>query len=175
MPLANRPVRQVHGSFHPFRWIALFLIPSTVLLAEIEPVEITLQPSRTRAIAVRAPNPSWLVTIHMGSGEPTGAIAADPDRPLPLAGFDKTTRLCIFASPSDSTTKITGWSGKFPARSAGKLTIREPGNSRPCRFNNWTYQIGRKVLPLALPTVSFQGNPPIQGSPSWIPREKSSD
>lgn len=75
------------------------------------------------------------------------------------------TRLCFFQNPKPAAKQSANWAAFFDGRGAkGLRAITDTGTS-PCRFEKWVYQVGDKILPLGLLSVSFQGKFPPAGTP----------
>ncbi len=144
----------------------VFLSPGTLTAAEPTTFKIQFIPLATSGTAVTAPDSRYLVSVHAGAGELTGAewIQGKILGKLEFSGQDKVTRLCFFRNPT-AGKKSEPWAKAFGTGSPQPLRAITGSGTLDCRFEKWVTQVGDKVLPLGLLNISFQKEIPNAGTP----------
>lgn len=166
MVSTNRPERPVAVRFISALCLvcALLINPSS---ATPEPIKIEFPSGSGTACAITSPSPGLLVSVYSGSSKLSKAdwIAGKNRTELQSAGEDKITRLCFFKNPRPNISQAALWADDFRNENPGTLRAVAYSRTTNCTFEKWVTQIGDKVLPLGLLSVSFQNEIPPAGTP----------
>ena len=158
----------------PRRLVAVPLLPALCLVSGLsaissfaapEPIKVEF-PSGT-ACAISSPDPGFLVSVHSGASNSSKAtwVAGNNRTSLEFIGDDKITRLCFFKNPNPDASQAALWADDFRSENPGALRAIAYSRTTDCTFQKWVTQIGDKVLPLGLLSVSFQNGIPPAGTP----------
>jgi hypothetical protein len=161
----NRPTRPVAIRF-VFAFALVAAISSSVS-ADPDPLKVEFLPLATSACAIAAPDSNLLVSVYLSSSALTKAtwVSGNIRKDLEFIGEDKVTRLCFFNNPRPGTDTATQWANDFRDENPGNLRAVAPSRTTTCTFDKWVTQVGDKVLPLGLLSVSFQDGIPPAGTP----------
>lgn len=167
MACSDRPQRLVrHPAFLTLATVLVVIAP--VLSAAPPPVPIAIEflPTGTKATAVIAPHSRFIVSIYQDSPHPTKArLVKNGKSPLIFSGQDATTRLCFFEKPASIGDSSPSWMESFGKNSPVSLQAITTSGAIPCTYVEWVNQVGEKVLPLGLLSITFIGNLPPSGTP----------
>ncbi|MEP2774728.1 MAG: PDZ domain-containing protein [Luteolibacter sp.] len=165
----SRPSRPVlDGFLQCFSPVAVSLIASIgVANGEPRPIAVEFLPTATKAVAITAPESRFIVSVYAESAPLTKAhmTAGGNKTALEFAGQDTTTRLCFFRNPGDSNSSPATWAESFGKSFPENLQAITHAGTIPCRYDNWITQVGDKVLPLGLLSITFTGEVPASGTP----------
>jgi hypothetical protein len=144
-----------------------FAITGSIATALPRPFRIELLPPAIIACAVASPEPSLLVSVYNDSTDFTRANQIESGRSTELSflGQDRVTRLCFFQNPKPASGQSSVWAASFSDRSEKELRAITDTGAFPCRFDKWVTQVGDKVLPLSLLSITFHGKIPPPGTP----------
>lgn len=131
------------------------------------PLRIEFQPGSINAHAVASPDSSVIVSVFTNSAEfvRTDWKRGGQSTALRPLGLDPITRLCFFAQPEQEPQKTLAWHDHFEGKAPVDLKAVTIAQHIPCRHENWVQEVNKKVLPLALMSVSFAGAIPPAGTP----------
>lgn len=121
----------------------------------------------TNATAVPLPDDSSLVSVIA-----SGADAKNPTLrvgsqvvPVQILGHDPVSRLGFYRIDGQPTPKSLDWLESAASSPGTTLQAMGPTGSVKCRSTGWVKQVGGKILPLALLSVTFDRSVPPPGTP----------
>ncbi|MDP4625828.1 MAG: PDZ domain-containing protein [Akkermansiaceae bacterium] len=131
------------------------------------PIAIEYLPTATKAVAVTAPDSRFVVSVYTDSAPLSKAHMAVGGKNISLkfSGQDTTTRLCFFQNPGDNKISTASWVESFRKDSPENLEAITIDGAILCTFDKWVTQVGDKVLPLGLLSITFAGEVPPSGTP----------
>ncbi|MGJ8642488.1 MAG: PDZ domain-containing protein [Luteolibacter sp.] len=135
--------------------------------AEPSPIPIKYLPTASNAVAVTAPDSRFVVSVYTDSAPLTKGLttANGKNTALQFAGQDTTTRLCFFQNPNSNSSSAVSWSERFGKDAPVDLQAITTAGTDFCRYDKWVTQVGAKVLPLGLLSITFTGEVPPPGTP----------
>lgn len=135
--------------------------------AEPTPIAIEFLPTASKALAVTAPDSRFIVSVYTDSAPLTKArtSANAKNTALQFSGQDTTTRLCFFDNPNSNNSSEVSWKERFGKDVPVDLQAITTAGTEFCRYDKWVTQVGAKVLPLGLLSITFTGEVPPSGSP----------
>lgn len=169
MPLPCRPLRPV--IFEHLRYFLMVpaLLAACINFSHAQPSPLTIQflPTASKAVAITAPDRQFIVSVYTDSAPLTKAhtTSGGKQTALQFSGQDTTTRLCFFHNPNDSTSSPLLWAERFGKEAPVDLQAITAEGSQLCRYDTWVTQVGAKVLPLGLLSITFAGEIPPAGTP----------
>ncbi len=163
-------------TYRPERTVTVRILSALCLVSAIladpssaapEPIKIAFPSAKDAACAVTSPTPGLLVSVYSGSSKLSKAdwITGEKLTELEFIGEDKITRLCFFKNPRPDASQAAFWAEDFRNENPGTLRAIAYSRTTECIFQKWVTQIGDKVLPLGLLSVSFQNEIPPAGTP----------
>lgn len=169
MSCLNRPSRPV--AFLSLRNTLLGLVFATTCIndsrAEPTPIAIQYPPTASKALAVTAPDSRFIVSVYTDSAPIKKALTTANGRltTLQFSGQDTTTRLCFFNNPGGNSNSTVSWKERFGKEAPADLQAITTTGTESCRYDKWITQVGAKVLPLGLLSITFTGEVPPSGTP----------
>jgi len=111
-------------------------------------------------------DPPLLVTVVPTGANPMRPMsgAANPRVNLRAIGHDPVSRLGFFEATGTDPKAAQPWLKEAGGAVGGSLKAITADGPLDCRVTGWVKQVGDKVLPLALLSVSFQGPVPAPGT-----------
>ena len=165
----NRPLRPVVRQFLRNSLVGSACIVGSIshLAAKPTPIAVDYLPTATKAIAVTAPESRFIVSVYADSANMTKAHMTSGGKrsALVFSGQDSTTRLCFFQNPGSNQTSKAVWAENFRESAPQKLQAITLNGAVSCSYTQWVTQLGDKVLPLGLLSITFTGDVAPSGSP----------
>ena len=165
----NRPLRPVVcRSLRKIRVGTACIVGSIgVLAAQPAPFAIDFLPTATNSLAVTAPDSTFVVSVYSDSAPLTKAHtnSGGKQSALVFSGQDTTTHLCFFKNPYSTDGRKTVWAENFGQNPPQKLQAITLNGSISCNYTKWVTQLGDKVLPLGLLSITFNSEVAPSGSP----------
>ncbi|MCU0749054.1 MAG: PDZ domain-containing protein [Akkermansiaceae bacterium] len=121
----------------------------------------------TNATAVPLPGDSTLVSVIAGGADarnPTLRVGSQVV-PVQIIGHDPVSRLGFYRIDGQPTPKSMDWLESAGNSAGATLQAMGPAGSVKCRSTGWVKQVGGKILPLALLSVTFDRTVPPPGTP----------